>query len=454
MPAYFEYMLKASVCLAIVYAFYILLLKRITYYKWNRFYLLIYSGLALIIPFINVSVFVESKQIDGLSFFSKMPSLQTNLSANTGSVIPGFDTYNLLVTFFAVGFFIMLCRLLVQLLSLKRLRSKAVLMQDGEVRLFHLSEPVLPFSFLNNIYLNKHNYSEKEFAEIVEHELVHVRQKHTVDMLMIECICILNWYNPFAWLLKKAVQENLEFIADGEVINKGADKKSYQYLLLKVTGEVTPGITNNLNFSSLKNRILMMNKAKTNRLHLLKFALLIPVITLLLLAFRNKHQEITGANKEQSILKTYILSSLTYSIPDTKVEAAVKKEQEKCLLKTGEALNLDLVYNERTRLKDLLEKNGYHNIGDHAITFMIDTTLGNNSFSIQININPAKSQLGQNKEQPDRSNDKAVTSGNSPDKFAIAVSSSRQPKTQNVSNNLNEDENDNANPKNSRSSVK
>jgi hypothetical protein len=144
----------------------------------------------------------------------------------------------------------------------------------------------------------------------------------------------------------------------------------------------------------------MMNKAKSNKLHLLKFAIVIPIVTIVLLAFRNKQEVAIVTQKGKSaITKTYVLNSLTYSIPDEKVEAVVKNNQQKSLLKTGEDLNLDMVFNERLRLKELLEKNGYDTIGKHAIVFMIDTTSGNNSFSIQVDINLAKDEI-KGKEQP------------------------------------------------------
>lgn len=142
-----------------------------------------------------------------------------------------------------------------------------------------------------------------------------------------------------------------------------------------------------------------MNKTKTGRLHLLRFALVVPLATLLLLAFRNK-QEVykTAPAPEKAISKTYILSSLIYAVPDKKVEAEVIKDKENCLLKTGQALDLDMVFNEKTRLTNLLQKIGYTNVGPHAITFMIDTTLANNSFSIQVNINLIRDDLSKSKE--------------------------------------------------------
>jgi beta-lactamase regulating signal transducer with metallopeptidase domain len=416
MPVYFVYMLKASVCLAVIYLFYVLFLKNITYYAWNRYFLLTYCILASIIPLMNVNVAINDTQVNNITFFDRLTSFQGNaVPKNNTSGFSGLSISNLLAGVFTIGVVFMMIRLFIQLFSLWKMHLKATLLQDGKVKIYHLNERIIPFSYFNNIYLNKDNYRDTELTEIVKHEMVHVQQKHAIDILIIEIICIINWYNPIAWLLKKAIKENLEFIADGVVIKKGSNKKSYQYLLLKVTGNVSFSIANNLNFSPLKNRISMMNKSKTNPFHLLKFALLVPVATMLLLALRNKQEVVARKPLETSITKTYILSSLTYAIPDKKVKAVVKMEQAKCLLKTGQAMNLDidLFLREQDRLRELLqksgynlEKTGYENTGRYGIIFMIDTTLGNNNFSVHVNINLAKKQLTQSKDQ--QSNDKEI----------------------------------------------
>lgn len=386
MPVYFEYALKVSLCLAIIFVFYTLLLKRMTYYTWNRYFLLMFPILSFIVPFININVFVQAQQLDNLSFVNQIPSIANNqMPVNLFNNQARFDYPEILSAIYILVSAILFVRLFVQLLSIQKIRSKATLVIDDEIKIYHLSKPVLPFSFLNSIFINWNNYSENELQEIIDHERVHVQQKHTTDVLITEIICILNWYNPFAWLIKKAVRENLEFIADDAVIRKGVNKKDYQYLLLKVTGNIPLSVTNHLKFSSLKNRIYMMNKTKTSGFHLIKFALLAPLIMLLLFAFRSNKEIKHQANTE--LAETYTLSTLTYSIPDAKVKAIVLREQNKCLLKPGQLLNLSLVYNEKNRLKNLLQTNGYNNLKSNAIRFLIDTASANNSFSIEININ-------------------------------------------------------------------
>lgn len=177
-----------------------------------------------------------------------------------------------------------------------------------------------------------------------------------------------------------------------------------------------------------------MNKTKTGKLHLLRFALVVPVVTFLLLAFRHKHEIYKATFKEQNTKTTkFILGSLTYSVRDKKVETAVKNDKKNCLLKTGQALSLEMVFNEKARLKNLLEKNGYNNIDDHAITFMIDTTSGNNSFSIQVNINLAKNELSESKEEPGKKANKISMQTNLEKKSIQSEKPASQPHFEKVS---------------------
>ncbi|MEO7767879.1 MAG: M56 family metallopeptidase [Ferruginibacter sp.] len=394
MPVYFEYAFKTSICLAIVFLFYRLLLKQITWYTWNRFFLLAFAAFSFIAPFININFFIESGQLEFIPMVNFVQHISDKAPSNQLTNHVAMNYWKLLSVLYIFIGLLLFIRLIIQILSIKKIKSEANLTLTGEVEIYHIPKPILPFSFLKSIFINQHNYNNTELQEIIDHERVHVREKHTFDVLITELICIVNWYNPFAWLIKKAIRENLEFIADDAVIQKGFDRKSYQYLLLKVTGVVPSSIVNNFNFTSLKNRIRMMNKTKTGRLHLLRFALVVPLATILLLAFRNNHEvSKTAPVPGNMITQTYILSSLTYAVPDKKVEAELIKDKGNCLLKTGQALDLDMVFNEKARLTNFLQKIGYTDVGLHAITFMIDTTLANNSFSIQVNISLIKDDL-------------------------------------------------------------
>ena len=170
---------------------------------------------------------------------------------------------NLALLVFLAGAIVMLLRVLLQYILLRRLRAKSQLLTGHDkVQLYETSENITPFSFGNAIYINPARHTEEELQRIIQHEFVHVRQQHSIDLLAGELLCIINWFNPFAWCIRHAIRQNLEFIADRQVLQNGIAKKEYQYLLLKVIGVPQYALASHFNFSNLKKRIAMMNKMK------------------------------------------------------------------------------------------------------------------------------------------------------------------------------------------------
>ena len=285
-----QYLLKLTISLSIVYLFYQLFLRRLTFYNWNRWYLLIYSLVCFIIPFINVFTFIMGRPaLRELAIVNYIPAITQITPDNTPASV-GINWWLVTGVVFIIGILIMAVRLGMQYYSLYRMRSKAILLYDNKVKLYHIDAPVMPFSYGRGIYVNQHQHSEHELKEIIRHEFIHVKQRHSLDIIWSELLCILNWYNPFAWLLRHDIRQNLEFLADQQVLQTGLDRKQYQYLLLKVIGVNSFSIANNFNFSSLKKRIAMMNKAQSARVHLIRFLFLLPLLVVVLLAFRNTTQ--------------------------------------------------------------------------------------------------------------------------------------------------------------------
>jgi hypothetical protein len=286
------------------------------------------------------------------------------------------------------GVLFFMTRFLLRFYSLQKTRKLAKpVTTDVEVKLYHLPGEAAPFSFYNSIYLDTSLYQEEELEKIIAHELVHVNQKHTIDMLLAELICMVQWYNPFAWLLKHAIRQNLEFIADDAVLQKGISRKSYQYLLLKVSGAVPYTLANNLLFPSLKKRIQMMNKTKTGKTHLLKFICLAPLVCFLLVGFSGPSQtKPIDNNTAAAPSETFRLSSLSFYINDDNAAAIIKNAQAKSFLKPGGLLSLSLISEEKKRLKTLLENNGYDHLTAHAVSFVMDSSATSQSFSVQVTI--------------------------------------------------------------------
>jgi TonB-dependent SusC/RagA subfamily outer membrane receptor len=289
MPTILLYLLKCSISLSIVWLFYQLLLRRLTFYSMNRWYLIGYAALSFLLPLIHIALPSEEKMAGNMQVIRYIPVITVKSSAAaSGARDMAYTGWDMLLAVLVVGALLLLVRLLIRCLSLRRIQKGAVLIGDSHVAIYHVNEPIIPFSFGKAIYINPRLHSEKECEEIILHEYVHVRERHTVDILVGEALCILSWFNPFSWLIRHSIRQNLEFIADRQVLASGLDKKAYQYHLLKVVGESRYRLANNFNFSSLKKRIIMMNKSRSARLHLVKFLFIVPLLGVLLVAFRDK----------------------------------------------------------------------------------------------------------------------------------------------------------------------
>lgn len=307
-----QYLLKLSIALPVVYLFYWLLLRRLTFYNWNRWYLLAYSMLCFFIPLIDVVGLLQQRGWEDAAVVSYIPAITAASDVEAES---GINWWTVLILVVAMGSVLMLGRLLIQFLSLKRLQSSAVLLSDGDVKLYHVDEKIIPFSTHSAIYINRHLHDEAELKEIIHHEFIHVKQRHSFDLWWSEILCILNWYNPFVWLIRKAIRQNLEFIADHQVLQSGLDRKQYQYLLLKVTGIAPFSIAPKFNFSSLKKRIVMMNKSKSANINVMRFLFILPLLVVVLLAFRNVRISKKDTNQQGTITDT--LPSVTPATMDS-----------------------------------------------------------------------------------------------------------------------------------------
>jgi hypothetical protein len=288
MPPILVYLLRLTISLAVVWLFYQLLLRRLTFYGLNRWYLLGYSVLSFFIPLINIyPILREEGPVEEPYLIQFIPVVGQRHMV-VAEAHEGIHWWAWLIGVFSLGAVVLLVRMVIRGWSLYRLRKSAQLIESGPLRIYQVNASIIPFSFGNSIYINQDLHTKQQWSDIILHEYVHITQRHTVDILVAELMCMLNWYNPFCWLIRWSIRQNLEFIADQQVLAKGVDKKGYQYHLLTVLGEPRYRLANNFNFSSLKKRIVMMNKIRSARLHLLKFLFVLPLAAVLLVAFRDK----------------------------------------------------------------------------------------------------------------------------------------------------------------------
>lgn len=278
-----RYLLESGCCLAALYLVYGIFLSRDTFFVVNRIFLLSAVALSLIIPLIPY----EWSPAGPLATFAILLE-PVRVSPETGSLTLLFNLrwFELAGIVYLTGVVIFGIRLAVQVLQLYLLvRRTGISRQDG-LNLVFVDQGYSPFSFFNLLFIRKEYAGDPRLSAIIEHERIHIRQLHTVDLFFLELLTIVHWFNPFAWLLQRSVKTVHEYLADEGVLRKGVAGNDYRRLLFgQALGMQVNNLTNNFNVSLIKKRMIMMTKSRSAKLAALKAVVALPVLISVVLFF-------------------------------------------------------------------------------------------------------------------------------------------------------------------------
>jgi len=280
-----EYLIKTSAVIFIFYCSYKLFLQRETFFQTNRWFLLVGILFAAFIPFIVIPIYIEHLP----SNIENMTSLNTNMQNSQMADEVTFDVWQLIYYTYGIGVIFFFGKLCIELTSLKFLFNKCEYYRYESFTLVETDEDIPPFSFFNWIVYNPEKYSKEEFNHILNHEKAHAKELHSIDVILTQLACIMLWFNPFVWLYKKEIQQNLEFIADKKAQYFSECERSYQLILLKSSLPKHKFLmTNNFYNSQIKKRIIMLHKSKSNKRNAWKYGLILPVLALFLMSFNTE----------------------------------------------------------------------------------------------------------------------------------------------------------------------
>ena len=310
MGTFLVYILKSSLCLALFYLFYRLLLSKETFHRFNRIALLGVMLISCLLPLVRVTVdratvvntSVMLVEEDMLMYPWEMQTVVQEEAA--------FPWREWLVAVYLLGIFFFLLRnlwSLVRMLYLIR-HSRCRQMENGICLVIHQAG-FAPFSWMKYIVISQTDLDENG-TDILIHEEAHIRNRHSWDLLLVELCIWLQWFNPAAWLLKQELQNVHEYEADEAVLRQGIDAKRYQMLLIKkAVGARLYSIANSFNHSSLKKRITMMIRKKSNPWARAKYLYVLPLAAVTVAAFARP--EISEPLDEISSVKVNDLSAIT-----------------------------------------------------------------------------------------------------------------------------------------------
>ena len=342
------YILKSTVCLILFYIGFKALLSNDTFFRFNRWVLLGGMSICMLLPTIKI------KTAEPLLIQQPLIHLEEMIMGEraTSAVLPGAVSETMVtpavepamaIDWGQVLFLVYLAGVLVCLaVTLLSFRKMFVLIRSGRqlrqrrYTLILTPDAVSPFSWGRYIILSEDDYG-KYPDEILTHEKIHLKSRHSVDLLFMEVILWLHWFNPAAWLLKRELKDIHEYQADKGVLAQGIDATKYQLLLVKkAVGSSLYTLANSFNHSKIKKRITMMLKGKSNNWARLKLLLLVPVGLIVLNAFArpevNRQLETLIQSKdkdtpldEQQDLKEFFKTELDKYVNDTVITASADK---------------------------------------------------------------------------------------------------------------------------------
>ena len=340
MEALFIYIAKSSALVILFYCAYYFLLRKETFFNNNRWFLLAGLVTSVILPFIVYTkvIWVDPVPTQTLNYSSAI--LSQNIPKETFLI-----NWNwVLLSIYIVGFLALMAKFINDFYSLNSVLKGKKIEQQADFKFIDVKENIAPFSYFDYIVYNSSMYTTAELESIIEHEKIHSDQNHTIDVLISRLFCALFWFNPIIWLYKKAILQNLEFIADCEAAKKISDKKAYQYTLLKITThESCVAITNHFYQSLIKKRIVMLNKNQSKKTNYWKYYAIIPALVGFVLLFQI--ETIAQEKKSAKEVSSEMSSIDVYKIKKNTTDQELKEFTEK--LKQNH--NVDVVISEVKR---------------------------------------------------------------------------------------------------------
>ncbi|QHI38257.1 hypothetical protein IMCC3317_36470 [Kordia antarctica] len=269
---------------------YDLFLKKETFFNWNRVYLICSSLISFLLPFIKIESFQKAIPQE---YIILLPEIVLTPQKAVETIAPSWNWYLI------IGITVSSLLFLFKISQLIRLKLKGIIIHKGSYKIIKIPKSTLAFSIFNYVFIGE-EIQEEKLADILSHELVHIREKHSLDLLYFELLRILCWFNPLVYIYQKRISELHEYIADAAIVQDNNKSDYYEKLLTEVFQTQHFSFTNQFfKHSLIKKRISMLTKQKSREILKLKYLVLIPVLALSLLY--TSCEDTTVANTDDKV---------------------------------------------------------------------------------------------------------------------------------------------------------
>lgn len=307
------YLLQVAICHTVFYLLYRTLYSNLPYFNFSRIYLLSATVISFIVPLLSIGVWQPSDHAPGLSLFFSQGSVTPVRSETTGLAASPYDLVDLLfpalLTIYLIGALFVSYKLLRSLWKIHMLMKNNEVVREEDYRIVRLKNGPAFFSFMTCIFINENKNSLKpdEFNTVLLHEQAHIRQKHSYDLLLMEIAGVVCWFNPFLKKLKTSLCQVHEYLADKAVMNTKQDPDAYSKLIIRLSHPYeAEWFVHPFSVADLKNRINMLYIQKHSKMKKVRFAAIIPLLALLMMAFsfteRSEQGQLTNISEQKLII--------------------------------------------------------------------------------------------------------------------------------------------------------
>jgi TonB family protein len=302
MKALIQYQIEVAICMAALTLLYLLLWRKDTNFIFKRILLLGIPLSSIVIPMINLNIDLQpAQQAAPIQYISYLPAQLELVYMPIAAEAEKLTGWELAFWFLIAGALVMLIRLAGSYYRILQLYRRSSLAPGGNYRI--IEEPVQSFSFFNMVMINRTQAQSSELEYILSHEEAHSRQGHSHDVLWLELIKVLHWFNPVIWLITRESKQNMEYLADQEVALKTGSLKSYQYAIVQhAARRGCQLLKTQFSKSNLKRRIAMMNQTNKHTIRSWKLLPAFPVLAVLFMSFSLKIEHLDFTKKVGKVL--------------------------------------------------------------------------------------------------------------------------------------------------------
>lgn len=344
--------LKISLCSSLLIVIYYLFLQREKMFRFNRFYLLAALIFSYVIPFVKINLPAISENNNNQLIFEEITTQQLIQKTDQTS---NFNWMNLILMIYILISVVLIIKSLMSIRKILKLKGREIVYQGQKVKL--IEKDLSPFSFWNKIYLSKKHFEDHIDNRIFLHEKTHLIQKHSLDLIFVEILQAISWFNPAIYFYKKAIKDNHEFLADEVIVRKEFNIKDYQNLILaEVLNVQNLSLVNQFNFNNTKKRFIMMT-TKRSKLEKFKKLFAVSAFAGLSILFVQRVYAQNNAEKKAVAIRT---NEEDYTEEQRKMVEMFKNDLKKEKIPRAETVALKMVLdtipaNKKSKLRKLKE---------------------------------------------------------------------------------------------------